>query len=258
MMKHIRVLAVSLLLICLASNAVLQAAVAFTLPIPLKHPGLVFQEPLPDGLEYKYLTINQDPFQAIDFSPKTEKLLALKTKPSAPPSPISQVSEILITEREVVISPTPTPSPTITPTPTLAPETSITPPTSQTQSTGSNTSTGGGLNADVLFSMSNNYRAGLGLPAFQKDERVCSLAAQRAPEIGAEISEGHMHSGKDSHNFTYRFTENIIDFRSEAEAFNWWINDHIHRVQIEAQNTHSCVACAGTACVQEFTNFQGK
>jgi uncharacterized protein YkwD len=106
--------------------------------------------------------------------------------------------------------------------------------------------------------MSNNYRAGLGLPPFQTDPRICSLAAARAPQIAAEIAGGYMHAGKDSHNFPYRFTENIITMRTEQEAFNWWINDHIHRVQIEAPNTHSCVACAGNACVQHFTSFQPK
>jgi uncharacterized protein YkwD len=149
---------------------------------------------------------------------------------------------------------TPTPSTSKTePTPTEAPTTA---PTRNTQAAG-NTSTGG-LNADALFSMSNNYRAGLGLAPFQTDERICSLAAARAPEIAAEIAGGYMHAGKDSHSFPYRFTENIITMRSEAEAFNWWVNDYIHRVQIEQNNTHSCVACQGNACTQLFTSFQPK
>jgi uncharacterized protein YkwD len=163
-------------------------------------------------------------------------------------------------------SPTPTPSPTKTPiTPTLTSTPTPTPtlmPTATTQPTqtvqaGSNTSTGG-LNADVLFNMSNTYRAGKGLAPFQTEARICSLAAARAPEIAAEIAGGYMHAGKDSHNFPYRFTENIITMRTEAEAFNWWVNDYIHRVQIEQNNTHSCVACSGNACTQLFTSFQPK
>ena len=259
MMKPIRILAVSISLICLfLANGALEKAQAFNLARPHKHAGLVFEEPLPDGIGFKYLTINEGPFQTIDFTPKKTKPLALKIDPI--PSPISQVSEVSITESEVIITPTPTPSAASIPTPTPLTKTAATPTQSTvaSTSTGANTSTGGGLNADVLFSMSNTYRAGLGLPAFQKDERICSLAAQRAPEISAEISGGHMHSGKDSHNFPYWFTENIIEFRTEAEAFNWWINDYIHRVQIVAANTHSCVACSGNACTQEFTSFQAK
>lgn len=163
---------------------------------------------------------------------------------------------------------TPTPSPTVvplTPTPTISqtPTPTIAPTTQPTQvaQTGSNTSNGG-LNAEVLFSMSNNYRASKGLAPFQTDARVCSLAAARAPQIAAEIAGGYMHAGMNSHNFPYRFTENIVTMRTEAEAFNFWLNDgrvdQIHRVQIEANNTHSCVACAGNACAQEFTSFKTK
>ncbi len=164
------------------------------------------------------------------------------------------------------ISPTPTelPTPTVTSIPTPTPTTPPTTQPTQVAQTGSNSSTGGpaspagGLNADVLFSMSNNYRASKGLATQQTDARICSLAQARAPQIAAEISGGHMHSGKDSHGFPYRFTENIITMRSEAEAFNWWVNDYIHRVQIEESNTHSCVACSGNACTQLFTSFQPK
>ncbi len=145
-----------------------------------------------------------------------------------------------------------TPSPTSTPIPTASPTAPVAP-----ASTEGNASTGG-LNADVLFSMSNNYRASKGMATQQTDARICSLAQARAPQIAAEIAEGHMHSGKDSHGFPYRFTENIITMRSEAEAFNWWVNDYIHKVQIEENNTHSCVACAGNACTQLFTSFQPK
>lgn len=248
--------AVTLSIICLLLiNSGARAAQAFNLPKPLKHEGLVFQSPLPEGIGYNYLVINDGPFQTIDFNPVDKKPLDLNIDPT--PTPLSQVSEVSITESEVVS--TPTPLLTITPSPTKV----ASPTPIQTASTGparsaSTSVAGGGLNADILFSMSNNYRAGLGLPAFQKDERICSLAAARAPEIASEIAGGHMHSGKDTHGFPYWFTENIITMRTEAEAFNWWINDQIHRVQIVAQNTHSCVACSGNACTQEFTSFQPK
>lgn len=178
----------------------------------------------------------------VALEPKAPKEKA--ATPTATPSPTVFIS---------------TPTPTATPTPTLLPTATIAP--AQAVSTGSNTSTGG-LNADILFDMSNNHRVGKGLAPFQKDERICSLAAARAPQIAAEIAGGYMHAGKDSHNFPYRFTENIVTMRTEAEAFNFWLNDgradDIHQVQMEAPNTHSCVACNGNACVQLFTSFQPK
>jgi uncharacterized protein YkwD len=135
------------------------------------------------------------------------------------------------------------------PEPTLAPTTPATAPIQLSN---------GGLNADTLFDMSNSYRASQGLPAFQKDDRVCALAASRAPEVGAEIAEGHMHSGLRARNLPYRNSENIISYRTEEGAFNWWVNDKIHHDQLVGNYTYSCVACSGHACAQEFTNFQPK
>lgn len=248
-MKYFRVVPIFLLLICLPTIFATQKAVAFNLPKPLKYNGLIFLQPMPEGISTKYLSINQGPYQTIEFNPKTEKAPKTLVLPSISQAPISQVSEVVISESVAEETPTPTLSPTPTPKPTV--------PTSTPVSSGSNSSNGG-LNADILFSMSNDYRASHGLPAFQKDERICSLAAQRAPEIGAEISEGHMHSGKNSHNFPYWFGENIITMNSEAAAFNWWVNDPIHHDAIVGNYTHSCVACSGNACTQEFTSFQAK
>src|SRR5437773_12215000 len=41
-----------------------------------------------------------------------------------------------------------------------------------------NSSSSGGLNADILFSMVNNYRKQYGFPEFQKDERSCNLETE--------------------------------------------------------------------------------
>lgn len=204
-------------------------------------------------------------------SPQTQDPIPVtKTLALVTPKPLHNNSEVMGPHKSEENDTTPTPTPTKSPkaTPTEAPTPTLTAPTPATElspttapatptASSSNTSTGG-LNADVLFAMSNNYRAGLGLSPFQTEPRICALAAARAPQISTEIAGGYMHAGKDSHGFPYWFTENIIEFRTETEAFNWWINDHIHRVQIEAPNTHSCVACQGNACVQHFTSFKPK
>lgn len=152
---------------------------------------------------------------------------------------------------------TPIPS-TITKTPTAIPTlltpTAIPQPSASTPVQLSN----GGLDADKLFAMTNTYRQSKGLPPFQKDDRACQLAVSRAPEIAAEIAEDRMHSGLKARNLPYWNTENIITMRTEEDAFNWWINDTIHREQIEGNFTYSCTACSGNACAQEFTNFQPK
>lgn len=160
----------------------------------------------------------------------------------------------------------PTPTPTATPVPTRIATKILTPTTiptgAQANVTAQATTTvqlsNGGLNADVLFEMSNSYRQSQGLAPFQKDARACELAAARAPEIAAEIANGNMHAGMYGRGLPYWNTENIISMGSEAAAFNWWINDGIHHAAIVGNYTYSCVACQGNNCAQEFTNFQPK
>lgn len=147
------------------------------------------------------------------------------------------------------------PIPTVRPTKAPKPTTTATPTSKPTSAP---LASSGGLSADKLFDMANSYRATKGLPAFQKESRTCELAASRAPEINAEIAGGHMHSGLRARNLPYWNTENIISMNSEEGAFNWWINDQIHKEAIESDKIYSCVACAGNACAQEFTSFTPK
>ena len=208
------------------------------------------------------LTFSSFLLGSILFHTLAQAQIPLVASPYAKPSnlegttiPPSPTSLILPTETPTPTStPEPTPQPTNTPTPTV--QLTATPaPTAVPVTASSNT---GGLNPEILFSMTNEYRQRMGLAPFQKDARVCSLAQARAPQISAEVAGGYMHAGLSSHYFPYWVTENIITMNSETAAFNWWINDHIHRVQIEGQFTHSCVACVGNACSQIFTNFAPK
>ncbi len=194
-------------------------------------------------------------------------------KPSTPyistqlPIIIDDVGEEINTKQKettpkVTITPQPTKkvsepkteaTPTKTPTPTQTPS-----PTSTQQTTNQTMKNTGGLDPEKLFAMSNAYRKERGLPEFQKDDKTCSLAASRAPEISAEIASGDMHSGLRARNLDYWNTENIISMRTEESAFNWWVNDKIHHDAIVGNFTYSCVACSGNSCAQEFTNYQPK
>lgn len=160
----------------------------------------------------------------------------------------------------VMIDPAPTEEPIEEPLPTIM--TTATPavisPTPTAQSTPKATPPTGSQNPELLFDMSNAHRKNLGLPAFQKDDRVCSLARERAPEIHGEMAKGTLHSGMYGRNLPYWNTENAVAYGSEQESFNWLISDYIHRKAIEGNYTYSCVACSGNACVQEFTSFQPK
>ncbi len=115
-----------------------------------------------------------------------------------------------------------------------------------------------GLNADKIFDLINAHRTSKNLPALEKHPVSCELAVSRAPEIRAEIYGGYMHSGLRKRKLPYWNAENIISMRTEEAAVRWWINDYIHRVQLEGNYKYSCVACVGNSCAQEFTNFTPK
>lgn len=146
---------------------------------------------------------------------------------------------------------TPTTAPTTKQT-TLTPIAIVSPPPAPAAATTT------GLDAEKLFAMSNTHRQAKGLVPLQKDERTCSLAASRAPEIAAEIAAGTLHNGLQTRGLTYWNTENAIAIAPEEAAFNWWLNEPIHRQAIEGNHTYSCVACSGNYCVQEFTSYQPK
>lgn len=174
--------------------------------------------------------------------------------PSTTPAPEAKASPAPTVEPTSILTPTPTTAASIktkittTPTPILVTKTVVTQPPAAPS----------GIDAEKLFSMVNTYRQGKGLPAFQKDDRVCSLANARATEIAGEMAAGTLHSGMYARNLPYWNTENAIAYSSEEADMNWWLDDSIHRQAIESNKIYSCTACSGNYCVQEFTNFQPK
>ena len=117
----------------------------------------------------------------------------------------------------------------------------------------------GSLSADTLFAMANTARANAGLPAFEKDERICSVAISRGPELYNEIMVTHtMHAGFYARNLPYFATENVISMRTDQEAFAWWMNSAVHRSAILGDYQYACVACYGNSCAMIFTNFTPK
>jgi len=115
------------------------------------------------------------------------------------------------------------------------------------------------LNADVLFNLVNATRAQYGLAPFQKDERICTVAISRAPELDNEIWVSRtMHAGFYARNLPYWATENIISMHSEQEAVTWWLNSPVHRAALLGNYTHACTACSGGSCGMIFTNFEPK
>lgn len=155
-------------------------------------------------------------------------------------------------------TPTPTLEPTSTPTPTPLPPTPtptiVQQPAQEQTQIQTQMQTPGGLDPEKLFSLVNAYRQSKGLAPLQKDDRTCQLAASRAPEVAGEIASGTMHAGLRARGIAYHHGENIISMNSEEAAVNWWINDYIHRAAIEGAYVHSCIACSGINCAEEFAD----
>jgi uncharacterized protein YkwD len=245
------------------STASFVHAETFVLPQEFQHPGLTFSQSLhfdsPKKLAVHSSTIQFSLSKKLSLKDEKKQaqleniVLAPTLEPKVPtPIPTEEVSATqtptLLPAQPTTKPYTPNPNTTVAvPTPTAAPA------VTQTAAT-----TTGGLSGDKLFSMSNAYRQSKGLAPFEKDERACTLAASRAPEINGEIAAGTMHSGLRARALPYWNTENIISMNSEDAAFNWWVNDPIHHDAIVGSYKYSCVACSGNACAQEFTNFQAK
>lgn len=150
------------------------------------------------------------------------------------------------TEETVTVTPTPLPI--------VSPVIAISQPVTDLQ-----VSSGSNLNADVLFNMVNAYRAQVGLAPFQKDNRICVVAASRAPELDGEIWVTHtMHAGFHARNLPYFATENVISMRTEQEALTWWLNSPVHRAALLGNWKYACIACSGRSCGMIFTNFDPK
>jgi uncharacterized protein YkwD len=145
-------------------------------------------------------------------------------------------------------SPTPTATPTPTPSPTAVPIKRTTGPKPPS------------LNPDVIFSMINQHRSEIGLPAYIKDDRLCSIATSRGPELNNEIfGGGTIHGGFYARNIPFWITENEVSQPTEQSAFDWWMHSAIHRKAIESPSfTYSCGDCWGNSCVELFTSWQPK
>lgn len=164
-----------------------------------------------------------------------------RTQPTPEPTPLPSVTE----------EPTPTPSAIPSPSPTDEPTSLATPSSSPAL-------TQTGLKAGVLFDLINQHRSKLGLPSFEKEDKICALAQSRAPQLEAEFASGRLHSGFYNKHLPYRASENVIQMKTEEQALNWWLHSPVHRAAIEGDYQYSCISCSGSSCSEVFTSFSPK
>jgi len=115
------------------------------------------------------------------------------------------------------------------------------------------------LSADLLFQLTNNHRAEIGLTAFEHEAQVCAVADSRKYEMVDEIFNTHnLHAGFYAKNLPYWATENLIWQHTEAEALNWWLHSPVHKSAIEGNYKYACGVCNGEVCNMVFTNYDPK
>jgi len=117
---------------------------------------------------------------------------------------------------------------------------------------------GATLNPDLIFDLINEHRAGIGLPLFQKDANLCSIAQSRTTQMPAEVTNGNLHAGLYARNLPYWITENMKYGGNEQETVDWWLHSPIHRAAIESNNKYACGACIGNTCDMLFTSYTPK
>jgi uncharacterized protein YkwD len=210
-----------------------------TLPSPQL---LAFSTSLPTPLASPKVRVSLRPIV-------TERLKKIVTKTAIP------------TKKAVALSTLVTPKPSIAassvPLKTIAPTLKITAEPVPTTVTAKPISYS--HNGDLVFNLVNQYRESAGKKAFLKDERLCKIAQQRAPQLNEEIfGSKKMHEGFKALQLPYWATENIASYQTEAAIVKWWLGDAIHRRVIDTDYTHSCAACYGKSCSQIFSSFVPK
>src|SRR3989344_1302203 len=186
--KKITIYAILLVTILVFQKPVLASEIKLNFSDFLNLEGLSFSTPLPAGLSVQSSTLEFHKSKTIKF--EEESTNTEHVEPTITPALSSTLAPIKLgstTKPKTTNTPIPTKTTTHTPIPTSAPTPT---PTPTIKSVSSQQLSNGGLDADKLFSMSNNYRRSRGLTPFQKDDRSCSLAVSRAPEINEEIVNG--------------------------------------------------------------------
>ena len=190
-------------------------------------------QPVTDELKMVVKEVKADEITTVDQPP----IVYTVSNPTPKPSPETEIPEDSddSEDKKPEASENPSPSPSTTPAPILT-----------------------GSNADILFQMTNDYRAKMGKPAFEKEERLCKIAEARAPQVSSELAAGTLHKGFRELNLPYWATENIAAYATMKENFQFLSTDYIHRKAIESDHKYSCTACVGTSCSQIFSTFVPK
>ncbi len=111
------------------------------------------------------------------------------------------------------------------------------------------------LNEGELWSLIQRWRVENNLPAYIKDQRLCTVAIDRSDD-GDDNHQGLYDKYSD---FPYVIQENATFSNSESSneetAFNSWLNSPAHLTTLKKEYKYSCVKTHNKDAVQIFSNF---
>lgn len=234
-------------------------------PLPAKPAPLI----VPVHAAAPQATISPTPAaSASELSTATESALLYTVVLPATPSASPESTSSATTLKKKKPKPTPSPKPSVKPssqpsvTPSDSPSPSAQPETAKSAAESvdipaPSVALKPGNNPDLILQLINDHRKNLGLPAFEKDDKLCQIAQYRAPQLDNEIfGNGTIHQGFYDLKLPYWATENAASYKGEQTIVSWWLSDSIHKKAIEStKDKYSCGACSGNSCSQIFSSF---
>lgn len=105
-------------------------------------------------------------------------------------------------------------------------------------------------NVDKLFFLINNYRKQNNLPAFEKNEELCTIAEKRS-KIELDYHKGFL---EEYSSYPYKISENVTTGLDPYNAFIGWRRSPSHNAAMLSDWKYACVSCH-TTCVTIFSNL---
>jgi hypothetical protein len=111
------------------------------------------------------------------------------------------------------------------------------------------------FNQDKLWSLIQSWRSSEGLQPYIKDQKICTLTAQRINDVQTNYS--HDGFAERVNKYPGEFSENLvgIDGKNEKAVLQKWLDSPEHREALERPYKNSCLACKNNYCVQIFSNL---
>jgi uncharacterized protein YkwD len=110
------------------------------------------------------------------------------------------------------------------------------------------------LSADKLFSLVNKWRADNGYQPYEKSDKLCAIAKDRA--LNDPPLDDHKGFLAKYNSLPYVLSENLVTAESEPMALAGWLGSASHRAALEKPYRYSCIYCKDFYCVHIFSSFE--